>query len=152
MRLLRQRTPDAKLWIVGDVPQRAALEAAAPPGVTFHGRVNDITKQRLMDSAHALVVTSVREGWGLVVDEAAATGTPAVGYDIDGLRDSVLAAGGVLVAPSPAALARPLADRLPGWSLDPARDGWSGGATTWDEVAHQVLDSLERRSVAAHRG
>jgi glycosyltransferase involved in cell wall biosynthesis len=31
----------------------------------------------------------VKEGWGLIVTEAASQGTPAVVYDIDGLRDSV---------------------------------------------------------------
>ena len=34
-------------------------------------------------------MTSVREGWGLVVTEANACGTPAVVYDVPGLRDSV---------------------------------------------------------------
>jgi glycosyltransferase involved in cell wall biosynthesis len=31
----------------------------------------------------------VKEGWGLIVTEAASQGTPAVVYDVDGLRDSV---------------------------------------------------------------
>jgi glycosyltransferase involved in cell wall biosynthesis len=35
------------------------------------------------------VVTSVKEGWGLVVTEANSQGTPAVVYNVDGLRDSV---------------------------------------------------------------
>jgi glycosyltransferase involved in cell wall biosynthesis len=33
--------------------------------------------------------TSHREGWGLVVSEAAAMGTPTVGYDAPGVRDSI---------------------------------------------------------------
>jgi len=36
-----------------------------------------------------LAVTSVKEGWGLVVTEANSQGTPAVVYNVDGLRDSV---------------------------------------------------------------
>jgi glycosyltransferase involved in cell wall biosynthesis len=39
--------------------------------------------------SHALVLPSVREGWGLVVTEANSLGTPCVGYDVSGLRDSV---------------------------------------------------------------
>ncbi len=35
------------------------------------------------------MVTSVKEGWGLVVTEAASQGAPAVVYNVDGLRDSV---------------------------------------------------------------
>jgi glycosyltransferase involved in cell wall biosynthesis len=42
-----------------------------------------------MKKAHLIAVTSVKEGWGLIVTEAAAQGTPAVVYDVDGLRDSV---------------------------------------------------------------
>ena len=30
----------------------------------------------------------MREGWGLVVTQANAMGTPAIGYDVPGLRDS----------------------------------------------------------------
>ena len=92
-----------------------------------------------MARAHALVVTSVREGWGLVVDEAAAMGTPAIGYDRPGLRDSVPAANGVLVEPTPAAMAAELERRLPGWMAEPATAGWAGGAVDWDIVAKTVL-------------
>ena len=43
------------------------------------------------------VFTSHREGWGLVVSEAAAMGTPSVGYDVPGVRDSIADAS--LLAP-----------------------------------------------------
>ena len=46
-------------------------------------------KAELMTKSNLLCVTSVKEGWGLVVTEAAACGTPAVVYNVDGLRDSV---------------------------------------------------------------
>ena len=49
--------------------------------------------------AHVLVATSVREGWGLNVSEAAACGTPAIGYSVPGLVDSIPASGGALVEP-----------------------------------------------------
>lgn len=32
----------------------------------------------------------MRDGWGLVVTEASAMGIPAVGYDVPGIRDSIL--------------------------------------------------------------
>jgi glycosyltransferase involved in cell wall biosynthesis len=57
--------------------------------VVFHGHVSSPEKHRLMAEAHALLMTSVREGWGLVVIEANACGTPAIVYDVPGLRDSV---------------------------------------------------------------
>jgi glycosyltransferase involved in cell wall biosynthesis len=145
-RLLRRRLPGARLWFVGDGPLRPALARHAPPGVHLFGRVGTARRDELLARAHALVATSVREGWGLVVDEAAAMGTPTVGYDRPGLRDSVRAAGGVLVRPDPAALAETLAARLPGWTATPAATGWSGGAADWDTVADAVLDRATERA------
>lgn len=141
-RLLREQLSEARMWVVGDGPQRAHLQAAAPEGVTFLGRVDEDTKHELMARAHVLVVTSVREGWGLVVDEAAAMGTPSIGYDVPGLRDSVVTARGVLVPPTPAALAASLRERLPTWVREPADDGWEGGGVGWPAVASIVLDHL----------
>jgi glycosyltransferase involved in cell wall biosynthesis len=58
-----------------------------------------------MAQAHALLLTSVREGWGLVVTEANACGTPAIVYDVPGLRDSVRhELTGLIVAPQPLSL------------------------------------------------
>jgi glycosyltransferase involved in cell wall biosynthesis len=141
---LRERMPDARLHVVGTGPQERRLRAAAGPGVRFCGRVGAEEKLELMARAHVLVVTSVREGWGLVVDEAAAVGTPSIAYDVPGLRDSVPAAGGLLVPPSPAALAIALAGRLPELVRAPARAGWRGGARPWDEVAARLLAELTR--------
>ncbi|WP_455361166.1 glycosyltransferase family 4 protein [Streptomyces sp. SYSU K21746] len=78
-----------RLVIVGDGPERARLEALAGPGVTFTGRVTEAEKHRLLCAAWVLLHPSLVEGWGLVVTEAAARGTPAIGFDVPGLRDSV---------------------------------------------------------------
>jgi glycosyltransferase involved in cell wall biosynthesis len=55
--------------------------------VTFFGFVSETKKFELMGKAHVLVVPSVKEGWGLIVPEAAFLGTPSVVYDSPGLRD-----------------------------------------------------------------
>lgn len=78
------------LVIAGDGPDRERLERLAGPGVTFTGRVSDEEKHRLLCAAWLLVHPAVMEGWGIVVMEAAARGTPTVGFDVPGLRDSVL--------------------------------------------------------------
>lgn len=57
--------------------------------VKFFGFVPESKKFELLQKAHILVMPSIREGWGLVVIEAAAMGTPTVGYDVPGLRDSI---------------------------------------------------------------
>ncbi|NSC21593.1 glycosyltransferase family 4 protein, partial [Streptomyces albus subsp. chlorinus] len=78
-----------RLVVVGDGPERPALEAMAGPDVTFTGRISEGEKHRLLCRAWLLLHPSLVEGWGLVVTEAAARGTPALGFDIPGLRDSV---------------------------------------------------------------
>jgi glycosyltransferase involved in cell wall biosynthesis len=78
-----------KLVIAGDGPERPRLEALAGPGVVFTGRVSEQEKHRLMCSAWLLVHPALIEGWGIVVAEAAIRGTPAVAFDVPGLRDSV---------------------------------------------------------------
>ncbi len=57
--------------------------------IEFMGRVSDEKKKELMQRCHLITVTSLKEGWGLVVSEAVSQGTPAVVYDVDGLRDAV---------------------------------------------------------------
>ncbi|WP_329296646.1 glycosyltransferase family 4 protein [Streptomyces pseudovenezuelae] len=79
-----------RLVIVGDGPERQRLQAKAGPGVVFTGRVSEEEKHQLLCRAWLLLHPSAVEGWGLVVMEAAVRGTPAIGFDIPGLRDSVL--------------------------------------------------------------
>lgn len=115
--LLRRTVPNARLWVMGDGPMRSKLEKALPPGAEVLGHVSHDERQRRLAAAHVLVATSVREGWGLNVSEAAAVATPTIGYRVDGLRDSIPSSGGHLVDPDPASLARALveffAGRLP---------------------------------------
>ncbi len=58
--------------------------------VEAKGRVHAHERKELMMRAHVLLSTSVKEGWGLVVTEAQSQGTPAVVYNVDGLRESVV--------------------------------------------------------------
>ncbi len=78
------------------------------------GHVDDAHKAELMQRCHIICVTSVKEGWGLIVSEAASQGTPAVVYDVDGLRDSVYGGeSGVLTpANTPAAMANVIVNLL----------------------------------------
>jgi glycosyltransferase involved in cell wall biosynthesis len=94
------------MWIVGEGPLKETLESTAPEGTEFLGRLERLELLDRMGRAHLLVSTSVREGWGLVVTEAAAVGTPAVGYDVAGLRSSIRHdETGILCETNPAALA-----------------------------------------------
>src|ERR1022692_3914868 len=66
------------------------LQAMAGPGVEFTGRVSEEEKHRLMSAAWLLLHPASIEGWGIVVAEAAVRGTPAIGFSVPGLRDSVV--------------------------------------------------------------
>jgi glycosyltransferase involved in cell wall biosynthesis len=78
------------LVIAGDGPDRARIEAMAGPGVIVTGRVSEQEKHRLLCAAWLLLHPAMIEGWGIVVAEAAIRGTPAVGFAVPGLRDSVV--------------------------------------------------------------
>ncbi|MCP5032034.1 MAG: glycosyltransferase family 4 protein [Actinomycetia bacterium] len=135
-----EHAPDSQLWMVGSGTMTDDLRRAAPPNVEFFGRVSHERKYELMSRAHVLVVTSVREGWGLVVDEAASVGTPTIGYDVDGLRDSVLAAGGTLVHPHPETLATAVSRHFSELGCARSTPGPSArGAIEWDDAADEIL-------------
>jgi glycosyltransferase involved in cell wall biosynthesis len=89
--LVRRTIHDAKLWVVGDGPLTKPLKNkySKIEGVHFWGFVSDQEKYKLLKKAHLLLVPSIREGWGLAVVQANSVGTPAIGYDVKGLKDSI---------------------------------------------------------------
>ncbi|KPK28223.1 MAG: hypothetical protein AMJ61_03230 [Desulfobacterales bacterium SG8_35_2] len=90
-RVVQAEIPEARLWMVGQGPEKEHLLKMSKDlsNVTFFGWVEGAEKYRLLKSAHILLVPGVREGFGINVIEAASQGTPAIGYDIHGLRDSI---------------------------------------------------------------
>jgi len=79
-----------ELVVIGDGPERRSLERLDGPGVTFAGHVSDAEKWRLLRRAWMLVHGALHEGWGIAVVEAAACGTPALAFDVPGVRDAVV--------------------------------------------------------------
>ncbi len=111
--MFRKSVPDGRLALLGDGPpsyidslRQFASKLGVADYVRFAGRVSASEKHREMALARMLVLASAREGWGLVVTEANAFGTPAVAYDVPGLRDSIRHnETGLLVSQRPEALA-----------------------------------------------
>ncbi len=92
--LVRDR-PDTRLVVVGDGPQRGAVEAS----IVAHGLAGHVTMigtilpDRVagwLDRCRMVVMPSLIEGFGLVAAEAAWRGRPVVASDVGGLRANIV--------------------------------------------------------------
>jgi len=86
-----------QFWVVGKGTKEylnelksLARELKIFERVKFFGFVSDGKKFDLLAKSHILINPSAREGWGLVNIEANAVGTPVLGYNVSGLKDSVI--------------------------------------------------------------
>ena len=94
---IKKKIPDVKLWILGNPKKESYLKKlkslvenlGLKNNVKFFGYVPFEERNEIIKKSQILVVTSVKEGWGLNVIEANALGTPAVGYKVSGLVDSI---------------------------------------------------------------
>lgn len=148
--------PDARLWIVGGgeenyITQLKAMmrEYGAINNAYFWGKVTEEKKLSLMARAHILLHASVKEGWGLVVLEAAYMGTPSVVYNVAGLRDVVKngKTGIVLEDNSPHQLAsesiKLYLDKNKYKQFEHNGKAWVA-SLTWRDAAAQSLGLLEK--------
>jgi glycosyltransferase involved in cell wall biosynthesis len=94
------------LTIIGDGPERMQLQSKNVEDVEFTGFISEEEKHRLMAEALVLVHPASWEGWGLVITEAAVRGTPAVGFDVPGVRDAIVDGETGLLAADPESFKR----------------------------------------------
>ncbi len=113
----RQRRPELRLELYGDGPERAGIEAlvrdlAVDGSVKIAGTRHEDEVAQALGRAACLATASEREGYGLVVVEAAARGTPSV--VVDGPENAAieLVADGVNGAIAPSAEPDDLADAI----------------------------------------
>lgn len=111
-KIVSEKYPNIKLSIIGDGYLKNDLMKYANSmkcgsNITFHGFLNEKEKFRVLSRANLLVVSGVREGWGMVVTEANSVGVPAIGYNIPGLRDSIIdSKTGLLCETNPEGMAK----------------------------------------------
>jgi glycosyltransferase involved in cell wall biosynthesis len=134
--MLLERQPDARLVIVGDGPERAALEALAGElniahAVTFAGYRSDV--RALMPAFDVYLNTSAYEGVSLTILEAMAAGLPVVATSVGGNPEVVIdQETGMLVPSRP----RAIADAVGRLAFEPRRRRILGDAGRWRVMRH----------------
>lgn len=92
--IVKRRLPNARLIIAGWGDYRGEVkELVSKLGikdVIFTGKVWGDRKVGLLRKSWVLAMTSVVEGWGMSILEAAACGTPAVGYDAGAIKEAIV--------------------------------------------------------------
>jgi glycosyltransferase involved in cell wall biosynthesis len=144
--------PDARLLIAGDGDQRAELEheieaRSLGETVTLLGRVADEDLRELYRAADVNVVPSISfEGFGLVVLEAAACGTPSIVSRAGGLPEAVQGLGRDMTVPvaDAAALAARLVRAKKGQLPSREQTRVWAEAHSWEGVAEAHRELFER--------
>jgi glycosyltransferase involved in cell wall biosynthesis len=147
---LKRRHPTLEAVIAGDGYKRDELEAQlhaarAEDWIHLPGRISDEEVVDLYRRAWVLASSSAREGWGMTITEAAASGTPAVVTRIAGHLDAVDEGRSGLLVSGRDGLVDGL-DRV--LSDSELRDRLSAGAVkhaanmTWEASAFGVLEVL----------
>jgi asparagine synthase (glutamine-hydrolysing) len=146
---VRQSCPDALLVIAGGGALREELEQRAADlgldgGVRFIGRVPEEDLPLVYRAADLSVVPTVAlEGFGLIVVESLACGTPVVGTPIGGIPEILRPLGDELICESaaPAHLAERLVAGVQGRLRLPAPEACAAYARRefgWPQVARRV--------------
>ena len=153
--LITKQIPNAKLIIIGNGDYLENIKKIAIKlhlsNVIFTGAVDEKKKVMLMSSSWVTVSSSLIEGWGLTITESAACGTPAVAYDVAGLRDSVRNnETGLLVSDGDVkalaqALLRVLQDEQLRITLSENALRWAM-EFSWDKVAKEFISFLVKCS------
>jgi len=94
---VKKKIPEARLIVCGfrgnnkfeDEVKRLIHDLDISDSVDVKGFVGGAEKHDLLKSSWIHILPSIREGWGLSISEASACGTPTVGYDTVGVRNSV---------------------------------------------------------------
>ena len=146
---LAPRHPGLRLRVIGsgwwepELRQYVADHGAADL-VELCGRVDADERDVILASSVAMLLPSVREGWGLAVIEAALQGTPTVAYrSAGGVTESIRDGVTGLLVETPLELARAAGTLLD----DPAlRARLSGACRTWALSFdwEQATDDVER--------
>jgi teichuronic acid biosynthesis glycosyltransferase TuaC len=158
------RLPEPELVIVGEGPERGAIERAARERgvidrVRLLGRVPQHRLPEIYSAADLLLLVSSHEGWPNVLLESMACGTPVLVSDMGGIADIVATseAGKIIYAVTPERLAAAIRELL---ATPPPRNAtriyaeqFDWQSTTEGQIAlfREVMEGSGSRRVAAMR-
>lgn len=146
------RHPNARSVVVGDGPERAALEAAAAglgitESVVFAGYRQDV--RFLMSAFDVYVNCSTYEGVSLTILEAMASTLPVVATPVGGNPEVVVDGETGLLVPG---CARSLGDALAALAIDPRRRRLMGDAGRWRVKKHFSITRMVDQYASAYFG
>lgn len=154
--IIQKKIPNIRLHIVGDGEDRYVKTVRAKfkidkkdSSIKFFGFVPQSKKIELLGKSNLILHASIKEGWGLVIVEAASQGTPSVVYDVGGLRESTLnnKTGIVLDKNTPEEMARVsidlISDKEKYRKFQNNCLQWSS-SLTWDKSVNASMKLLER--------
>ena len=155
--------PAVDLVIVGEGPERAAIEALArqrqvADRVRLLGHVPQDRLPDIYSAADLLLLVSTHEGWPNVLLESMACGTPVIASDVDAIADIVAVpeAGRILTGPTPerlAATAREFLGALPARAATRAyAEGFDWQSTTEGQITlfHKICMHRRGRRYVGH--
>jgi glycosyltransferase involved in cell wall biosynthesis len=152
---VRERVPEASLVIAGTGDARPTLEALVDrlglgSSVRFEGFVDDDRKRELLQRAWVTVTLSEIEGWGITAIEGNACGTPAIAFDVAGLREAIVDGESGLIVPTGGDVASAIVSVL---QDDVLRSRLERGALrraelfSWDKTARDMFLEIMRAIV-----
>lgn len=96
--IAKRSIPNLKLYVAGTGSGkyfkrvlRLMSESPYKDDIIYLGKVNMTGGKKLevLRKVHYICCPSVREGWGIIVSEAGSQGTPAIVYNVSGLKDAI---------------------------------------------------------------
>jgi glycosyltransferase involved in cell wall biosynthesis len=81
--------PDKKLMVVGDGPDYKKIKKLAKSNIELKGFLDSNELKNYMQNAKAFVFAA-KEDFGIIPVEAQACGTPVIGYNSGGLKETVI--------------------------------------------------------------
>ena len=158
---LLKRVDGVKLFIIGSGPEEENMkkltnEMNMQDSVVFTGRISTEELSRIVASSWLNIHTSVTEGWGLSILEAAAAGTPTVAYEVPGVSDVIenglnglKIKNGDREALSEAALSI-LTDPERWWSSSvevAQKYSWDKTAESWETLIKEITDYHRNKQI-----